>query len=135
MQTVYRIEHTTTGQGPYTSGSDVYGAVCRRSEFHQMMADHGPTTHPSWEEDGLTAYQDTAYRAGFKDYAQLCEWFDGLYFNVIMQAGFRVLEYPACNVVHGNANSQVVFLQAGEPVDVTVQLLDKLASGWRHWHG
>lgn len=130
---VYRVEHPQTKQGPYTSGAELFAEHRLRAEYHDMCSAHGRDTHPSWEEIGLAGYIHTQYKAGFASYKQLGAWFQGMYFNVLMTVGFRILRYDARHVVHDETDQQVVFYSEEVPVDVTDEFRAMLKGGWRHW--
>lgn len=96
MVDVYRVEHYTSGDGPYN-------ALGWEDSWH--CADNG---HPAPKFDGLESFPPS-YFFGFESHKQLCEWFSRSERACLSRNGYVISVYSVSSRMIRKGGKQIVF--------------------------
>ena len=116
--TVYRIENSDNGCGPYISGDnydeEVYGKV------HGTISSKHPTPIIEFNRD----IEDEEF-CGFNSIAQLKKWFNKAILRFMLNRTFQVLVYKDVKIT-AIGEKQVLFIKKGRTRNITKSFLKNL---------
>ena len=122
METVYRLENTKDGKGPY---SDSIGQTCKnptrigiQTLLYKRLGTfgHQGNEHPSLYEDGIdwenTQKGNEYPLCAFPNKKGIIEWFTPEEIKYLIKSGYRLRKFKVRTAIIGRSGKQCLFFKS-----------------------